>query len=386
MSMKKLIELSLIAILCLCLCCGCGAKATEETSHSFYGLVVWGNENSIAVTPLEGMTERKASDIFIIPQETYMGMLRGEIVCVEYDGNINETYPASIDGVVSISPYEGEEYTFTKEFYSDARNRYFETLIHPEYPYSEEAFAEFLSGVSENRPVKYALYEFTDEGDPIFYYLDYVTDSEIGSYFHIINDTSYDRWSAEPGMHDMNLKYLFEDEYGNICFGDCASVDAYRSVINYDSYDCAYSFFMPLKAGKLPADWHREAEEPVVIINAPATVAVGIDTLNQPNVITVNNHGKKSQIDLSGYDNYLARGVYFRADDKFTVVSEGSEGSKYLIIDYAISADEIKEERNYLSPKLPSPFSQEETEVAPIASASGDVPYVIRSVPLSCVL
>ena len=283
-----------------------------------------------------------------------MGMLRGNIVCVEYDGTINETYSASLGEVTSVSLYEGEEYSFAREFYSAARDRYFELQIDPEYPYSEEAFAEFLTGVSEERPVKYALYEFTDEGDPIFYYIDHVTDSEIGSYFHIVTDTSYDRWSAEPGKHEMKLKYLFEDEYGNICFGDCASVDGYRSVINYESYDCAYSFFLPLKKGTLPVDWHRKPEEPVVIINASATATIGIDTLNRPNAIVVNDHGRKSLIEIPDYENYLARGVFFRSDDTFTVVCESSEaGREYLIREYKIDGTEIVEERDYFSFELP---------------------------------
>lgn len=49
---------------------------------------------------------------------------------------------------------------------------------------------------------------------------------------------------------------------------------------------------------------------------------IGLDTVNNPNTITVDDNGIVIDVILNDVDDYLAKGVYFKDNNEFSVVFE----------------------------------------------------------------
>lgn len=201
---------------------------------------------------------------------------------------------------------------------------YIESLINPDYPYGEEAFAEFIYNMSNRLPAKYARYEMTIEGDPMIFYYDYIVDDVIGDYIIEGYDSSYDKWSADPGISYYKFPYIYNAEDGNVYIAECISDEAYDSVINFRNYEDSYVYVNYLGLWDFDQDWDCNGAIPVKRINEAATITIGLDTVNNPNVIAVNDNGTVIDVVLNNVDGYLARGVYFTADNEFSVVLENT--------------------------------------------------------------
>lgn len=199
---------------------------------------------------------------------------------------------------------------------------YIESLINPDYPYGDTAFSEFIYNISIRVPAKYARYERTIEGDPMIFYYDYIVDGVIGDYIIEGYDSTYDKWSADPGISYYNYPYIFNGKDGNIYIGECINEEAYKSVFNYDNSDTSYVYCNYIGKGELESDWIIKDEIPVKRINEAATITIGLNTVNNPNTITVDDNGIVIDVILNDVDDYLAKGVYFKDNNEFSVVFE----------------------------------------------------------------
>ena len=69
-----------------------------------------GTRPAVLVEPLEGEDERNSADRIVVTVDGEMPVLaEGDLVCITYDGVIQETYPAGITGAVSIEKLEESE-------------------------------------------------------------------------------------------------------------------------------------------------------------------------------------------------------------------------------------------------------------------------------------
>lgn len=83
----------------------------DEENVNFNANVLEVNENNILVEPFENENERKsASRIYVSTDlkgdEQLPEIKKGDYLTISYDGNIQETYPAQITNVYSITLHE----------------------------------------------------------------------------------------------------------------------------------------------------------------------------------------------------------------------------------------------------------------------------------------
>ena len=339
----------------MCVAIGACSKRDDSSSVSFYGAVLGWDDSSIYVMPSKEDSELNSNNLIVIPRGDIDAIHRGMVLKVEYDGLILETYPSRIENIISVNVYENQDIEFDRDSYTDAYQAYMRMLINPDYPCGEEALDDFLKDVSQGEPSKYATYRTTIEGDPMIFYYEYVVDDKIGNYIIEGYDSSYDLFSANPGISYYKYPYIFYDEkYDKICVGECVDMDAYDSVINYDSDIGSYVYLNDITDGKLTEVITYEDSIPVLRINEAANATIGIDTINNPNVITLNNQGIVTAIKLDGVDGFLAKGVYFNTDKSFVVVCESNNSDEdYLIKEFSFGEGKVTEEKSYFSKELP---------------------------------
>lgn len=103
--MKKIIAI----ILCLAFMLpivGVGIRLTQKNPVTMTGTVVAIEGDTILVEPIEGSSELKASNRFSVSVAYIDASIRpkiGDMVGVQYDGQILETYPARLSQVSSIT-------------------------------------------------------------------------------------------------------------------------------------------------------------------------------------------------------------------------------------------------------------------------------------------
>lgn len=350
--MKKFHVLIFLVILCF-LMGGCGTKSDKKaTTVTFYAAVIDRKDNSLCVTPVQ--SEFVLDSLIMIPWDSAEVVSRGTLLCIEYDGIIAESYPAIITNPISVDLYEGNDIQIDGSKFRGAYESYVQLLIHPDYPFGEEALSQFISSIEQGIPAKYVNYTIGEEGDPVFFYYDYMIDDVIGNYIVEGFDTTYDKWNAQPGITYYRFPYIYEDEYGNICVSECVDLEAYNSVINYSSGYNSYVYVNALGKGELEDNFGYDNAVPVLRINSSATATLGIDSVSNPNVITVNDKGTITTIELTDVGEYLARGVLFKTDDCFAVVCENrAENVEYLIKEYTIKNGEAVETKTYYSEEMP---------------------------------
>lgn len=119
--MKKYISLILVLILVFSLT-ACSDKPTtnviekpnnnqqvETNTVSFNAVILEILDGSILVEPVEGSNELKSADKISVNYknlEIHFNLIEGQTIKIEYDGSIAESYPAQINGTVSIELVE----------------------------------------------------------------------------------------------------------------------------------------------------------------------------------------------------------------------------------------------------------------------------------------
>jgi len=101
---KKAFIIASITMICLlaALLSGCGKK--ENPTFQAYVTEIEGT--NMTVTPVEGSAELSSSDIFVVPMENMEASPQiqvGDIIEIEYNGEILESYPASLGEIYNIS-------------------------------------------------------------------------------------------------------------------------------------------------------------------------------------------------------------------------------------------------------------------------------------------
>lgn len=73
-----------------------------ENSATFQAVVLEANENMLLVEPVEGSPERASSDQICVANEEKLKLAPGDMIEIEYDGNMMESYPAQLGNVYRI--------------------------------------------------------------------------------------------------------------------------------------------------------------------------------------------------------------------------------------------------------------------------------------------
>ena len=106
--MKK----KLYSIICLCslisiILCACGKKEQGSAGNTpatitFQATVIESSDSSILAEPVPGSLELDSADQFSIPNIDGLELQAGDIIEMEYNGEILESYPAQLGKVYSI--------------------------------------------------------------------------------------------------------------------------------------------------------------------------------------------------------------------------------------------------------------------------------------------
>ncbi len=95
--MKKA-KFALVALIISAVIALAGCSSSEE--YTFTGEVTGATENTIAISVTEGdVLASSDSVIAVFPDDVEIDAMVGDIVQVTYDGSIQETYPAQVNGI-----------------------------------------------------------------------------------------------------------------------------------------------------------------------------------------------------------------------------------------------------------------------------------------------
>ncbi len=105
--MKKAVNFA-IALMLLVSLTACGIEKENFFSEiiGFNGKIIEVNEGSFLVEPLDGEEEKNSSDRFTVPIQHIAGNrepIEGDILYIQYDGQIKERYPAQLGEIYKIS-------------------------------------------------------------------------------------------------------------------------------------------------------------------------------------------------------------------------------------------------------------------------------------------
>lgn len=86
---------------------GYGSAESVQFTARVIDILDSGTKPAVLVEPLEGEAERNCADRIVVSADGEIPVLEaGDLICVTYDGNIQETYPARISGAQSIEKLE----------------------------------------------------------------------------------------------------------------------------------------------------------------------------------------------------------------------------------------------------------------------------------------
>lgn len=99
--MKKYV----ILLICLIALTGCGKAEADERQKAavFRASVIELTDTVILVEPEEGSAELLSADRIEVPNKDGLELQAGDIIEIEYDGNIMESYPAQLGEVYHIT-------------------------------------------------------------------------------------------------------------------------------------------------------------------------------------------------------------------------------------------------------------------------------------------
>ncbi|MDE7267103.1 MAG: hypothetical protein K2N89_06535 [Lachnospiraceae bacterium] len=81
----------------------------ELVTATFQAVVLESSDTSILAEPMEGSFESASSDQFSIPNKEGIQLQAGDVIEIEYDGSIMESYPAQLGEVYRITLIEQAE-------------------------------------------------------------------------------------------------------------------------------------------------------------------------------------------------------------------------------------------------------------------------------------
>lgn len=185
-TMKKilLIILSLILMLGLVAC-----DKDSNNTYSFKAKVIETYMNSIIVEPLENEDVRRSADkisigLGHIPEIIPTLYPVGTLVQIEYDGNIDETYPAQITAIsLKTIGQENEENTI---IIPNGKNE--QALNH------KIRIGKFVENTKRGIDDEITIVQYTIEGDPIIKIVKYIASN--GTY-EITKDTTADKFGSQ---------------------------------------------------------------------------------------------------------------------------------------------------------------------------------------------
>ena len=85
------------------------ADENPSATITFEAVVLETSDLSVLVTPVEGSAELASSDQFSIPNKEGIELQAGDVIEIEYDGSIMESYPAQLGEVYKITLIEQAE-------------------------------------------------------------------------------------------------------------------------------------------------------------------------------------------------------------------------------------------------------------------------------------
>lgn len=104
--------IAVIGIILLFTACGKTQKLPDSESLAtvtFQAVVLEASERSILAEPVEGSLELDSADQFRIPNKEGIELQVGDIIEIEYNGTIMESYPAQLGEVYNITLVERAE-------------------------------------------------------------------------------------------------------------------------------------------------------------------------------------------------------------------------------------------------------------------------------------
>jgi len=220
-----------LILLFLLLATGCKKESINET-YTFNAKVLEIYEANILVEPVEGEEENLSSDkiSFSMSDLNDIGVAIGDIITVEYDGKIAESYPAQIKAL-SWSIYEkadegakddgsaiSEEANITDSF-ENVKNIF---AAYGERPAASDFDLPFFDCAAKDYDVWYSFYsnvskgerdaiiiaDYTTEGDTILTYAAYT-----GDRFYTATDYSRDKFGNGEQYTESDYSYTKEYIY-----------------------------------------------------------------------------------------------------------------------------------------------------------------------------
>lgn len=111
---KQLLLILTLSLVLIVTACGTSSGGEESKTggtekSTFQAIVLEIRDGCYLVEPVEGSTERNSADQMTVPMENMNASPEpevGDVLEIEYDGSIAESYPAQITNVYSISVVE----------------------------------------------------------------------------------------------------------------------------------------------------------------------------------------------------------------------------------------------------------------------------------------
>lgn len=143
-----------------------------ENSATFQAVVLEANENMLLVEPVEGSVERSSSDQICVANEEKLKLAPGDMIEIEYDGNIMESYPAQLGNVYQIGILKktenpdqkarGQEVPDQKAQGQEVPHQKAQGQKVPDQKKTDSSSGQEISGAGETRPQKIASLSLVD--------------------------------------------------------------------------------------------------------------------------------------------------------------------------------------------------------------------------------
>lgn len=224
---RKIAAIFLIFILALCSCCACQRLNTPEfgtDNKKILAYVLSKTNDSFFVLPEDNSEAKQSGEIFIIPFSKlscdYEDIEADDYIEILYDGFLNEIIPSEFNAVYQMEKSEEDFSRISEDSISEGRDRLTELFIRAGYPVGEYGMNEFLNNVIENKSSSCVFYRYTENGDPVYYYIDYIVENILGPRFHMTVDFS--KTTDQTRYNEVfDFDYMFYCNQNIVCFGEC---------------------------------------------------------------------------------------------------------------------------------------------------------------------
>lgn len=104
--MKKYISILIVFVIIALAGCRNEKEDVKQTTEWFKATVIEVNNTGVLAQPVETASERSSGDRVDVPNKDGIELQVGDIIAIEYDGSILETYPLQLGEVYSITLVE----------------------------------------------------------------------------------------------------------------------------------------------------------------------------------------------------------------------------------------------------------------------------------------